>query len=145
LIFCDEPTNGLDPTGREEMLELIKDLNRNGKHIVLSSHILPDVEATCDKTLILSHGHLLKYGSLKQLLSKQKEIYVVKVDKKDLFKKILLQRGFTVKEHEETLAVHGSSETPQELISLAAKNNLQLRLLTKEQYSLEEFYLDLMG
>jgi len=144
LIFCDEPTNGLDPTGREEMLNLIKDLSRNGKNIVFSSHILPDVEEICDKTLILSNGSLIKFGSLEELLNKQKEVYLIKVDKKTVFRDLLLKEGFNVKEREDILAVHGTSNIPQKIISLAAKYDFQLRLLTKEQYSLEDFYLDIM-
>ena len=144
LIFCDEPTNGLDPTGREEMLNLIKDLSRNGKNIVFSSHILPDVEEICDKTLILSNGSLIKFGSLEELLNKQKEVYLIKVDKKTVFRDLQLKEGFNVKEREDILAVHGTSNIPQKIISLAAKYDFQLRLLTKEQYSLEDFYLDIM-
>ena len=49
LLFLDEPTNGMDPKGREEMLELIRDLAHNkGVNLILSSHLLPDVEYTCD-------------------------------------------------------------------------------------------------
>ena len=54
LLFLDEPTNGMDPKGREEMLELIRDLAHNkGMNLILSSHLLPDVEFTCDHVVVL--------------------------------------------------------------------------------------------
>src|SRR5215203_5231996 len=60
LVFLDEPTNGLDPLGREEMLELIGRINRQlGILVVLSSHILDDVERVCDYVVILSQGRMI--------------------------------------------------------------------------------------
>ena len=57
LLFLDEPTNGMDPKGREEMLELILDIARNkGMNVILSSHLLPDVEHTCDHVMVLDKG-----------------------------------------------------------------------------------------
>ena len=57
LLFLDEPTNGMDPKGREEMLELIRDLAHNkGIDLILSSHLLPDVDYTCDHVVVLNKG-----------------------------------------------------------------------------------------
>ncbi len=57
LLFLDEPTNGMDPKGRDEMLELIRDLAHNkGVNLILSSHLLPDVEFTCDHVVVLDKG-----------------------------------------------------------------------------------------
>src|SRR5438874_1792665 len=70
LLILDEPTNGMDPAGRQEILELAKDLAGNkGMSLLFSSHLLPDVEAVCDHVLVLSAGELLaagKIGELKQ-------------------------------------------------------------------------------
>jgi ABC-2 type transport system ATP-binding protein len=58
LLFLDEPTNGMDPKGRDEMLDLIRDLAHNkGVDLILSSHLLPDVEFTCDHVVVLDKGH----------------------------------------------------------------------------------------
>ena len=63
LLFLDEPTNGMDPKGREEMLELIRDLARNkGMNLILSSHLLPDVEFTCDYVVVLNQGAIATAG-----------------------------------------------------------------------------------
>src|SRR5262245_52560730 len=62
LVILDEPTNGLDPRGRQEMLELVADLVRKRMHVVLSSHLLPDVEAVCDQIAVLDSGRLVQSG-----------------------------------------------------------------------------------
>ena len=63
LLFLDEPTNGMDPKGREEMLELIRDLAHNkGVNLILSSHLLPDVEYTCDHVVVLDKGAIATSG-----------------------------------------------------------------------------------
>src|SRR6187401_2774215 len=59
LLFLDEPTNGMDPKGREEMLDLIRDLSHNKSvSLILSSHLLPDVEYTCDHVIVLDKGRI---------------------------------------------------------------------------------------
>jgi len=145
LLLIDAPTNGLDPVGREEMLELIRDLNRNGKHILLSSHILPDVEETCESTLILSEGHLVKYGNLNDLLTKDREFYKIKVNNPETFYEILVNDGMMeVSIKDEILIIQGDADVPSKVIKLAAANNFQLMLLDRERYTLEEFFVELM-
>ncbi len=57
LLFLDEPTNGMDPKGRDEMLELVRDLALNkGVNLILSSHLLPDVEYTCRHVIVMDKG-----------------------------------------------------------------------------------------
>jgi len=68
LLFLDEPTNGLDPQSRDEMLSLISDLpQRRGCSIVLSTHLLPDVERVCDHALIMHHGRVRFVGTIDEL------------------------------------------------------------------------------
>jgi ABC-2 type transport system ATP-binding protein len=68
LLFLDEPTNGLDPRSRDEMLELITDLpHRRGCAIVLSTHLLPDVERVCDHAVIMNKGRVRFVGSIAEL------------------------------------------------------------------------------
>jgi ABC-2 type transport system ATP-binding protein len=79
LVILDEPTNGLDPRGRQEMLELVSDLVRKNVHLVLSSHLLPDVEAVCDQVAVLDAGRLLRAGRLGDLLGGGQRDYEVRV------------------------------------------------------------------
>jgi ABC-2 type transport system ATP-binding protein len=68
LVILDEPTSGLDPLGTLEMKNLIKELKRAGKTVLLSSHNLSDVEDVCDRICILYRGKLEVEGSIDQLL-----------------------------------------------------------------------------
>ncbi len=79
LVILDEPTNGLDPPGRQEMLELIADLVRKNVHLVLSSHLLPDVEAVCDQVAVLESGRLVQAGRLGDLLGRGTSDFEVRV------------------------------------------------------------------
>ncbi|MBN1947706.1 MAG: ABC transporter ATP-binding protein [Bradymonadales bacterium] len=64
LLFLDEPTNGLDPIGREEMLDLIAQLSRIGINILLSSHLLGEVERVCDSLVLMHEGEVVHYGTI---------------------------------------------------------------------------------
>jgi ABC-2 type transport system ATP-binding protein len=79
LVILDEPTNGLDPRGRQEMLELVADLVRKRMHLVLSSHLLPDVEAVCDQIAVLDGGRLVQSGRLTELLGAGQRDFEVRV------------------------------------------------------------------
>jgi len=68
LVFLDEPTAGLDPEGREEMLELIARLGGFGINVLVSSHVLGDIERTCDWVLMLDGGRVLRSGPLSHLI-----------------------------------------------------------------------------
>jgi ABC-2 type transport system ATP-binding protein len=69
LLFLDEPTNGLDPQGRDEMLALIRDISRKkGISVVLSSHILHDVESVCEQLVVLHKGRLAAAGAKQEII-----------------------------------------------------------------------------
>ncbi|HEU5425173.1 MAG TPA: ABC transporter ATP-binding protein, partial [Nitrolancea sp.] len=71
LVFLDEPTNGLDPAGVVEVRDLIRRLGSDGRTVILSSHLLGEVQQVCDQVAILSHGHLLVSGKVSDLLQQQ--------------------------------------------------------------------------
>jgi ABC-2 type transport system ATP-binding protein len=79
ILFLDEPTNGMDPQGREEMLELIKKIGASGKTILVSSHILQEVEKVSEPVIIINDGALIKEGPIKTLIMGEKDIYRVKI------------------------------------------------------------------
>ena len=68
LVFLDEPTAGLDPEGRDDMLDLISRLGSFGINVLVSSHVLPDIERTCDWVLMLDGGTVVRSGPLDQLI-----------------------------------------------------------------------------
>lgn len=68
LLILDEPTNGMDPAGRVEIIELAQDLAHNkGMSLLISSHLLPDVEAVCDHVIVIGRGRLLAQGAIAEL------------------------------------------------------------------------------
>jgi ABC-2 type transport system ATP-binding protein len=79
LVFLDEPTNGLDPMGREEMLSIVSDLSKAAVNVVLSSHLLRDVERVCDSLLLMDRGRILHYGSLEDFTRATRRQFEVRV------------------------------------------------------------------
>jgi len=68
LVLLDEPTSGLDPIGTREMKDLIIDLKSRGKTVIMSSHLLADVEDVCDRIAVLHQGELKELGRVEDLL-----------------------------------------------------------------------------
>lgn len=95
LILLDEPTAGLDPLGREEMISLIMELGKAGKSVFISSHILSEVERACSRVLIIDRGQLILDGKIEEIKNEfSSGRYRVKVDKPDLLIKELSERGY---------------------------------------------------
>ncbi|HTT59759.1 MAG TPA: ABC transporter ATP-binding protein [Acidimicrobiales bacterium] len=69
LLILDEPMNGLDPAGMQEMRELIRSFVAEGRTVMLSSHLLDEVERTCDAVAIVDHGRIIRQGAISDLLS----------------------------------------------------------------------------
>lgn len=79
LLLLDEPTSGLDPRGRDEMLGLLLDIpRRTSASIILSTHILPDVEKTCDQVVVVAGGEVLYAGELAPLIAPEAGMYEVR-------------------------------------------------------------------
>jgi len=68
LVLLDEPTSGLDPIGTREMKDLIIDLKKRGKTVIMSSHLLADVEDVCDRIAVLHQGELKELGRVEDML-----------------------------------------------------------------------------
>ena len=100
LLFLDEPTLGLDPIGTVEIQNFLRELNSQGKTIFLSSHILSQVQDSCDRIAIIHKGKLIKTGSLKELLTVKDEMDVVVRSRddreKERFRDFIKQGGFEV-------------------------------------------------
>jgi ABC-2 type transport system ATP-binding protein len=67
VIFLDEPTDGVDPVGRKEIRDVLRNLKASGKTIFLNSHLLSEVELVSDRVAILDHGKLLRMGTVDEL------------------------------------------------------------------------------
>jgi ABC-2 type transport system ATP-binding protein len=69
LLILDEPMNGLDPAGMQEMREMIRSLTAEGRTVVLSSHLLDEIERTCDAVAIVDRGNVIRQGPISELLA----------------------------------------------------------------------------
>lgn len=83
LVF-DEPTNGLDPVGIAEIRELMKELHRQGKTIIMASHLLDEVEKVCTHVAILKKGELVTSGPVNEILSNEDMVEVSSTDHQKL-------------------------------------------------------------
>ncbi|MFO0893061.1 MAG: DUF4162 domain-containing protein [Isosphaeraceae bacterium] len=145
LLILDEPTTGLDPGGREEILALSRDLSRaKGMSLLFSSHLLPDVEAVCDHVVVLGKGRLLAQGRIDELKKPHDRQFEVRV-KTDArrFADRLRERGIEVSPHEDHLLVElpeGSSRGV--LWEAASREGEQVRSLRARRSTLEEVFLN---
>ncbi|MFO0906928.1 MAG: ABC transporter ATP-binding protein [Isosphaeraceae bacterium] len=144
LVILDEPTNGMDPAGRLEILELARDLSRRkGLSLLFSSHLLPDVEAVCDHVLVMGRGRLLAQGALAELTRTERPVYEVRV-KNDLaeFAGRLEAGHCQVSRRDDRLLVELPAESGTELLWRAADEaGEQIRLLKPLRNTLEEVFL----
>ena len=116
LLLLDEPTNGLDPRSRLAMLDLVDDLARNhGKSVLLCSHVLPDVERTCDRVLILHRGRLAQSGAISGLTDEEATVRVTVAASTESLAAVLAEDGLLAEaESEHCLRVRlaGGGPTP---------------------------------
>jgi ABC-2 type transport system ATP-binding protein len=152
LIFLDEPTSGMDPEGREEMLELIERVYRQlGIAVVVSTHILEDVEKVCNYVVILDGGRLVAAQTLGGLDVIGGEAIVHIDGDQDAFQRGLESQGVTVRPADlemgfEELVVEVNDEAVYDLIrDLAVEQGASLRSLRTRSRSLEDIYLGTVG
>jgi ABC-2 type transport system ATP-binding protein len=147
LLLLDEPTNGLDPAGRDEMLALVKSLPaRTGCSIVLSSHLLHDVENVCERAVLLHEGKIVYSGTIEALRKEgQKDVYEVRVKEgEERLQKALEARGLRVEREGPLLVVQlaGGESRPTELLfATAAAEGLQVRHLSPRKLTLENAFV----
>lgn len=154
LVFLDEPTNGMDPKGREEMLELIRDIAHNkGINLILSSHLLPDVEYTCDHVVVLDKGSVATYGTIEALKGPSGRVFEVRV-KGELPGFIAALEGAGMECHETDedvmrVFVPGPLGTPGEdqrrICAIAGQTQVQVRHLKASLPTLEDVFARAIG
>jgi len=151
LLFLDEPTNGLDPRSRDDMLELIRDLpGRRDCAIVLSTHLLPDVERVCDRAVIMHHGRVRFTGTIEELRadrgSDRQLVIEVKADAAR-FAEVLAGVGATCKPTSPVaLEVDLPDGATTALIFRTARDaGVQVRGLAPRRESIETAFLRVIG
>ena len=108
FVFLDEPTAGLDPIGREEMLALIRKTHRDfGINIIFSSHLMSDVERTCDRIVVMQGGRLVHSGEVGQFTKETETVFIEVDTHRDSLVAALRRRGVVVTAEGAGLAVEG--------------------------------------
>ena len=151
LLFLDEPTNGLDPRSRDEMLELISELpERRNCAIVLSTHLLPDVERVCDHAVIMHKGTVRFVGTIDELRGARgpdTEIFVeVKADAAKLAD-VMTEAGATCNVMSPvTVAINLPASATNQLVFVRARDaGLQVRGLGVRRETVEAAFLRIIG
>jgi ABC-2 type transport system ATP-binding protein len=149
LLFLDEPTNGMDPKGREEMLDLVVDLaTRKGVNVILSSHLLPDVEATCDRVVVLHQGAIATQGAIAELKERRRQVFEVRI-KGDVktFTQALEVEGVECRgTNEDMMRVFLTADQgARDLFAVAARHQVQVRHLRPSVPTLEDVFAEAIG
>jgi ABC-2 type transport system ATP-binding protein len=148
LIFLDEPTNGLDPPARLRMIKLIREIRDSGQaHILLSSHLLVDVEECCDEILILRDGQIAVYCNLEEERKSNRKFLMLETrgDQKK-FVEALANLGceYAISSDTRLKVVLQEGIEVRDLYRLAAETGVQLRRLSYKRDSLEDIFLKAM-
>ncbi|MFX1507433.1 MAG: ATP-binding cassette domain-containing protein, partial [Promethearchaeota archaeon] len=145
IIICDEPTNGLDPSGRVQMLELIRNLQKDeGKNVILSSHLLRDVEQTTDYALVVSEGKILAKGNIRELTANKRSTVSVKVKtESERFLEALETNGMKVWTDGAYIEVEKTPDIEKEIFSTAHQLGVDIRYLGSRSRSLEDVFVSL--
>jgi ABC-2 type transport system ATP-binding protein len=149
LLFLDEPTNGMDPKGRDEMLALVRDLaTSKGMTLILSSHLLPDVEFACDHLVMLHKGAVAAQGPIAALKGTSGRVFEIRV-KGDEARFVEAVRAEGLESHGEVGDVMRifvpEDRSPQLLFQLAARNGVQVRHLRASVPTLEDVFARALG
>ncbi|MQA92311.1 MAG: ATP-binding cassette domain-containing protein [Gemmatimonas sp.] len=141
LVLLDEPLAGLDPEGRDQMLRLIGRLRGFGIYTLVSSHVLKDIESTCDWIVMLEAGRIIRNGTLESLTSGD-TVGVEVLDDVETVDALLRDRGATVRRRGHLLEVTTRDGDPYDLINrVLAETGGGLRLLKPSVRTLEDAYL----
>jgi ABC-type multidrug transport system ATPase subunit len=145
LLILDEPSNGLDPAGIRDIRELIRELGASGVTVLLSSHILAEVQQVCDSVSIIGDGRLLSSGTVEELVGRDRpaRLRVVVHDAPEAAR-LLGEAGLTVSRHGPQLYVEGAKD-PALVTRLLAERGLYLRELVPDRPDLETVFLELTG
>lgn len=141
LVLLDEPLAGLDPEGRDQMLRLIGRLKGFGIYTLVSSHVLTDIESTCDWIVMLEGGRIIRNGTLESLTLGD-TVRVEVLDNAETIDALLRERGAAVRRMGHLLEVTTSDRDPYDLINrVLAQTGGGLSLLKASVRTLEDAYL----
>ena len=146
VLFLDEPTNGLDPVGRIAMLDLILDVARQrGVAIILSSHLLPDVEHVCDNVILMNHGRVVRQGAISEFTQIHVHRFAVRVKEgAAAFQERMNGEGCAAElaEDGKVLVRIPEDQSPSHIFQCAQQWGFQVRDVVPVRQRLEDVFLE---
>ena len=142
VVFLDEPTAGLDPAGREDMLALIRKTHREfGISVLFSSHLMGDVERTCDRIIVLQGGQLVQSGEVEQFTKETETVFIEVDTNREALIAALERRGVVVTIARTGLTIEGPNETVYDHVRDAlVEAQAPLRRLAPRRRGLTELF-----
>lgn len=144
LVILDEPTNGLDPAGIQEMRTFIRDLaDKQGKTVFLSSHLLGEVEQVCDRVAIINQGEIVREGNVADLLAGQSAL-LVEVEPIEAATAVL-QEKWHLSPNGKNITITASREQTPEIVQCLVSNDVAVYEVRSQRQSLEQYFLEVTG
>ncbi len=144
VVILDEPTNGLDPQGIQEIRFFIRELaDKHGKTVLLSSHMLGEVEQICDRVAIINKGVLIREGAVRELLSDQTRLQVEAEPLETALQ--VLSPHWGCRKNTRSLTIDASREDTPHVISKLVENYIHIFEVTRQRQTLEDFFLSVTG
>ncbi len=150
LVFLDEPTTGLDPAARRALWDVIGDLRRRGRSVLLTTHYMEEAETLCDRLAIMDHGRILDLGTVDELVSRRFHERAVHFDRIAALDDTRLTSfpGVGRVAHEDDQVLLYTTDVPATIGAVLAATDalgVQPAGLAVRQASLEDVFLDLTG
>ena len=145
LLVLDEPTSGLDPAGRKEVRDLILSLKAAGKTIFLSSHLLAEVEQTCDRVIIIDRGRVVRAGRLDELLGRDDRVEIVVDHLPTTMEQLLIDRGVSVVHDLQVVRLTVDAALKREVAAMLWEAGCDVISLNRVRNTLEDLFLKLVG
>ena len=142
LVILDEPTSALDPLGRREVREIVSHLKSLGKTVMLNSHLLSEIEMTCDQVAILKNGVVVRQGRIDDLLAAPSTVEMRILNQTPALLQELrgLAQTVTVEGEQVTASIGNEGGIP-ELVAATVRNGGRLMALVPRRESLEDLFI----
>jgi ABC-2 type transport system ATP-binding protein len=146
LLFLDEPTDGVDPVGRKEIRDLLKELKARGTTIFLNSHLLSEVEAISDRVAILHKGEVLKVGTVAEMTAHHME-YEIRTDKPLPERATQAISGIVREARPEGNVLHVTVNEKNDLnkiLDIVRGEGIFVESMTPKRSSLEDYFIEVI-